>query len=674
MTQNDYSFLVERLRGNSGTNNYEQYLHCKCGQKQKCKLNLRRILLKNAEKVYEDKFDIETIRCNGCNGQYGVRNNLVGIKNKQSTLVEISFETSDCIVIGQTAFQLSKTKKYFRYDEDSDEVISFIVKDHIFYTPESRSFLVEYNQFEEATLNVSLEKNGLFGHNTKPTKKVASFELSSHKLLEHFFSYDSSINYQGLDSAFDFFDSIISESYDYEDFCRNKFVNDFKVSKTIHVEEKEGKKNFFIMKRDMFGGNTLIRKKIDFGDYITRLQKFSEICMVLTVFPNLSTLFKLKGVGFIYDLYKKGYLAPQKILVERGATSPVRILEVCCKYFHFENTANQRILTGNFQLKQEDFREDNFKLSPLLFRAIKEPEDITTLYKFIGKNLISKTEIESLFQKFEPSSVFHVMFKILNEPNIRQAKLTHKHISHMLRYDLLKESHSNSLSLYYDTMNSLSLIVEIIEQKKREGKSKRSIGKLTRISEDKLFDIKNFEKLKSLHDEMTAIYRALEDEGKDLKYQSAVKKFSKMSCQLNMFDFKVIPNLNELSKEGLVMHHCIYTYLNDIASGNYVAVRIKDLVSKERATLGIKIDGDKFYLQQLKGYYNSRATRLLIETCLDFCKKMNINIESNHLHNSDIQPNPSLEKRMKEYLDPEKANLLRKATAKKKNNRNLEKL
>jgi len=279
---------------------------------------------------------------------------------------------------------------------------------------------------------------------------------------------------------------------------------------------------------------------------------------------------------------------------------------------------------------------------------------------------LSKTEMESLFQRLNSEDVILVMSRLILGTNMRNVKLDMRHLNHIIKNRLFEDQAHDWLGIYYDTINSLKLIVDIINARKEQGKSISGLGKLMRISDEKLFEIKNYQKLKVLHDEMTAVYRAMEDEGKDLKYRSVEKQYSAMNSKVNMFDFKVIPNLKELSKEGLVMHHCIYTYLNDIASGNYLAVRVKDLISKERATMGLKVEGGKPHLQQLKGYYNSRPTALLIETVLAYCESMGIDIQSQYLHTGDIQPNLSLEKRMREYLDPEEAVKIRMKSKSKK--------
>ena len=121
----------------------------------------------------------------------------------------------------------------------------------------------------------------------------------------------------------------------------------------------------------------------------------------------------------------------------------------------------------------------------------------------------------------------------------------------------------------------------------------------------------------------------MEDENKDLIFREIVKKYKSLNNSMNLFEFKVIPNLKELSQEGLVMKHCIYTYLNDIVKGSYLAIRIKDTISKEKATMGLKIEDGNLFLQQLKGYENSRPTALLIGTVLNFCKENKIFTDSN---------------------------------------------
>ena len=278
---------------------------------------------------------------------------------------------------------------------------------------------------------------------------------------------------------------------------------------------------------------------------------------------------------------------------------------------------------------------------------------------------MTKSEIENLFVKFDNETVIYIMSKIISGANLRNTKLNLKHIYHIIKNKLYDNKSDEWLTIYYDTINTLNLIVEILKNKENNKKNNKYIN-LSRISENKLFEIKNYDKLRELHDEMFAIYRAMEDENKDTLFRSIVKKYKNLNFDFNYFEFKVIPNLKELSQEGLVMKHCIYTYLNDIIKGNYLAIRVKDTISKERATLGIKIEKDKLYVQQLKGYENSRPTHILIHQVMEYCKQLDIVIKSNHLHMSDLQSNISLEKRMKNYVSKEQAEKMRNKLSIKK--------
>lgn len=671
----EYPFLVEMGKERGSGRKYEQHLFCRCGHKQRVKVGLKRILLKNAENVYEDKYEVDSIRCEKCDEAFSVLNNLLGIKQGQNILAEISFESEDLGLNGKTIRNLKRNRKYFYYVESEDSISSFVVTDIMSYDSGTNQMSVfsdstdmKNGGFSGNLLSSSSPEPTLGQANAAKNLKLEVFDLSKPKIAEPFFSYDGSVSYVNLEVAFDYIDSILSKSYDYESLCSEKFLTDFRVSKSILFEKVNGNTVRYVMKKDMFGRNSFVKKKLDTGDYVNRLQKFSEVCFVFTSFPSISTLYKMKGFAFIYEAFKGGYLAPQSVLDYQRATNPMKIVETCCKYYFAQKENIKNILIGSEEQKEKRRleEEDDFRLSPLMFKSIFVPEDAMVIYRFSRKGILSKTEIESLFQRFGSDDVIEVMAKLVSNSNMRNVKLDMRHVNHIIKNRLFEENLNDWLGIYYDTINSLRLIVEIIRTRKEQGRSISGLGKLEKVSDEKLFEVKNYQRLKTLHDDMSAIYRAMEDEGKDLKYRAVVKEYLKMNLKMNMFDFKVIPNLNELSKEGLVMHHCIYTYLNDITSGSYVAVRVKDLISKERATMGLKISNGKPYLQQLKGYYNSRPTQLLIETALAYCESMGVTVQSSHLHQNDIQPNQSLEKRMREYLEPgEAAKLRMKAKSKK---------
>jgi hypothetical protein len=123
----------------------------------------------------------------------------------------------------------------------------------------------------------------------------------------------------------------------------------------------------------------------------------------------------------------------------------------------------------------------------------------------------------------------------------------------------------------------------------------------------------------------------------------------------------VVPTLESLNKEGLIMQHCIYTYLNRICERQYLAVHVQHLISNERATIGLIRSGKTLEFEQLKGYQNSRATKEMIETVMKFCRENGIAMNSGR--NSDLTPTKTYQKKMSDYLSEEELESVRKERA-----------
>lgn len=654
---NKYSFIVDLGKTQKKDKIYNQILICSCGNKQKSKITVKRTILKNTETLYEDKYSVEEIKCNNCKEQYDILNNLYGIKYQHNILVEIGYEREEIKLNKNHLFLLKKNKLYYYFDYANDELKNFVLTDFLIYDKKNRELkyyidesMLSFNLFDE-NLN-SVEK-----YRTKNLKqnKLKVFDLQDVNFINGFFDFDETINYLNLENCFNYYEDLLKNTYEYEMLMNEKFLNNFKISSKIHELEENGIIKKIVYNRDPFGTNKLVVKKLNVGDYLNKLIKLSNITSIFLDFPSISSLYKTKGLDFIISGFQKGFFCSSVILQNNNATNTNKILECCCK-FYFKNDKVE--LNVN--------QSEDFKFSHLIIKNINDSEDALVLYRFYKKNMLNKQEIENIFLKFDSQSIIKVFSKIVYNPNIRSVKLDIRHISHILKNKIFNGEHDEWLNIYYDTINTLNLIVGILKDKKDESKSFKKYSNLTRISENKLFEIKNYDKLRELHDEMFAIYRAMEDESKDTIFRNVVKKYNELNSILNSFEFKVIPNLKELSQEGLIMKHCIYTYLNDILNGGYLAIRVKDKISKEKATMGLKISDKKLHLQQLKGYENSRPTALLITTVLNYCEQFKIIVESNQLHRSDIQPNESLEKRMKNYLPKLKALEMRKKMNEKK--------
>lgn len=654
---NQYAFIVDFSKNAKKDKLFNQILFCSCGNKQKTKITVKRIILKNSESLFEDKYSIEEIVCSNCKQKYDVTNNVYGIKFGQNLLVECSYHKEQITINKKTIKILRKNKLYFFFDIVKQELQSFNLEDFIIFDDSNK----EIRLFsDESKLNLNIfdtsyelrNENLLNGekYNSKQIK-FKKYDLNEKNFFSSFFAFDEIVNYKNLEQCFEFFDDLLKNTYDYESLIKEKFISNFMVSSKIFEINEKDRLNFYINQKDPFGSNKLIRKKLNVGDYLNKLVKLSDITSFFISFPPISSLYKTKGLDFLIKSINKELFCPAPVLLINNSTNSAKILELCCKFYYNNSLFDNKT--------KKDLEKKDFKLSPLLIKNIHDPEDVLIIYQFFISQNISKQEIEHLFTKFSNNDVIEVMSKMSSGINHRNIKIELKHITHIIKSKLFKSS-EDWLSIYYDTINSLKLIVEILENSKKNSiKSKKYIN-LSKISENKLFDCKNFEKLRELHDEMFAVYRAIEDENKDELFRNVVKNHKKLNTKIDYFEFVVIPNLKELSKEGLIMKHCIYTYLNDILNGNYIAIRVKDTISKEKATLGIKIQNKTLYLQQLKGYENSRATSLLINSVLKFCQDFKIEIESGHLHKTDIQPNVNLIKRMKNYLSESEALEIRK--------------
>jgi len=655
---NNYTFIVDLGKNQKKDKIYNQILFCKCGNKQKSKITVKRTILKNTETIYEDKYSVEEIKCSNCGSKYDILNNLYGIKHNQNLLVEISYEREELIFKNNSNSVLKKNKIYYYFDQINDELKRFVLTDYLIF--DKKNSKIKY-YLDESMLNYNLFNSLETNIKKSPVKnlkqnKLKVFSLEDHGFINQFFEFDETINYKNLETCFDFLEDVLKNTYEYDFLMNEKFLNNFKVSsKIIEINEGEIVKKM-VNQKDPFGSGKLILKKLNIGDYLNKLIKFSDIVSIFITFPSISTLYKTKGLDFVIHGFNNKFFCSEVLLDYFNATNTNKILEYCCK-FYFKYDRDEVIGFNNNHSRNsfDKIKNEDFKFSHLLIKNINDSDDALVLYKFYKKNMLNKQEIENVFMKFNSEDIIKVFSKIVSNPNIRSIKLDIKHISHILKNKIFEGENDEWLNIYYDTINTLNLIVAILKEKKEEDKSFKKYSNLTRLSENKLFDIKNYDKLRELHDEMFAIYRAMEDETKDNVFRSIVKNYKNLNFTVDNFEFKVIPNLKELSQEGLVMKHCIYTYLNDIVKGNYLAIRIKDKISKEKATLGVKIINKKLYLQQLKGYENSRPTALLIKTTLDFCNNFEIIVESNNLHRSDIQPNESLEKRMKNYIPKIKA-------------------
>lgn len=649
---NRQSFIVDLPKKTDKSARNEQRLFCECGHSQNINTKIKRNILRKNENEYEDKYRLQDIFCKSCGKKTDLRNGVITLRKGKSVLGEISFEKKAYVLRGNTIRVLSKSKRFYWFDQDLDKIMSVSIQDLLIYD----------SKRDRLSLFVKSEKN------SPPLTEFSYFNLSDKNFFGSFFMFKENVAYSNVSSCHEFLSEIMNMTYDRDFLGADPFFSNFEISSQIKTEERDGETIFYTLSKHPFVEGEYIKRKLDLGDYLYKLKKMSEIIFIFKMFPPISSLAKLKGLKFVHSAYLDGFFANRECLYGNKATNPHKIVELCADTFLKEPIHNQ--LNG----AEERGKESGFRcfvagsrfFSSGILKFMKTHQDALVSYKFFKGMTIEKKDIHALFIKYNPDDVIKLMSNIITNPNIRNIKLETKHLNHILKNRLMEDDSSNWLGFYYDTINMIKLIHQIIKEKENKDIKNKKNKKLFRFSDEKLFEINGFEKLKSTHDEMFAMYQALENEEKDDAFRSVARSYKFLNQELDLFRFAVIPNLKELSKEGLLMKHCIYTYLNDIVQGDYIAIRVKDLISGEKATVGIKIIFQKLYLQQIKGYENSRATKELIDCVLNYCQKNNIFVNSEYVHRSDIQPKEELEKRMKNYLDKEKSLIIRRKELDKK--------
>lgn len=153
-----------------------------------------------------------------------------------------------------------------------------------------------------------------------------------------------------------------------------------------------------------------------------------------------------------------------------------------------------------------------------------------------------------------------------------------------------------------------------------------------------IFEPKNIEELIKLHDELSKNFSI--DKMLVPLYLKAVKPFLKLSQSVSgqgyNTRFELIKTVDELQHEGDSMEHCIASYANYVASGNYIAFRVFEDDTNGRFTLGLHREGSELLFDQLKGTRNHPASVPACQATLEFCNKNGISVAVEH--NNDLFP------------------------------------
>jgi RNAse (barnase) inhibitor barstar len=601
--------------GASESRGDKQKLYCSCGSTQEFSSKIMRNIVKNYDELTEDSESLKEVTCKDCNTEYNLNKKVYLLTPNKDELYSIEYfleKTDKSLKLFKKKFfaNHSSNKKTLTTKEVIDvlelDLTTNVVTLNIKPPFNTKDSLCSTN-FNNLGLNFDEELNIVV-------------DITNVSVLEEFLSFVNYIDYVGLDSAYLFLEIIQEKIKDLEKFKKINFLDFLFSNNKIYTEKNERDEEFYYQMIDSgFGDGNKVKKTLVYGDYIFNLLSTYKLFLSILSFEESSTIILTKNYEFFKKFIESKYICLPSTYKSKEASNANKIIETS---IFFDKEGKTRLKDLNIIDENE---KNNLKISDTLYNSIENIKNLDILVDCYSNNILNKSEMEYLFQNFENKRVYEILERITQQKNRDGQIFTIKHCEHILKSSFDIESNkSDYVSVYSDTIR----VIGLLELKDKE-----------------IFKCKNYEALKNLHDDYTARFNAMKDSRKAEIYLKAINPYLHLNKRVGYVDFEVVASTERLNLEGLQMHHCIYTYLNRICEQDYLAINVTHSITKERATAGFVVSkAGKLELEQLKGFYNSRATSEVIQSVLQFCNENKIAI-SNY-NNGDTTPDKSRQREM----------------------------
>ncbi len=613
MSTKSFSFVVDLsqtmiVSNISSSKNDNQKLYCKCGHSQQYSQKIKRNIVKNYDELTEDGNSVKSVSCDNCGEIYDFNNKVFLINPNIEELYNIRYE----LVKKGSKCHLNRYKSLVFHSEVNNDISKKELVDSLVIDLKDNKIKLKVN---EVFLNKEIISSVLGSDFNVSEQKVLSqtLDITNISLLEEFFHFKDSVNYEGLSDIYKLVQICKDNVKDLNKFNDVFFLN-FINSNEINFDlEQDGTEVYYQYVDSGFGDANTIKRKIVNGDFLFNLLNAYKLLFSLMTFENSSTIILTKGFNFFTKWIESKFLKSPEIYKNNDSTNPISIIETSLN-------DNQEI-----------------NISQTIYNSIRNISDLENIINNDKYKILKKNELENLLQNYNSKRVYNLISKISNLHNRNEENMViFKHVEHILKNKIDEDVKSDFLTTYVDTIRVIGLL---------------------ELKDKMIFKCKDYKTLKDMHDDYSSRFNAMKDLKKAEIYKKAVSQFEVLNTTIGDVEFMVVPTTERLNLEGLQMNHCIYTYLNRICDQVYLAINVNHLITNERATAGFIRKGNKLELEQLKGFYNSRATRELIETTLDFCNKNKIKINT---YNSDLTPDKDRQRSMSGQMSEEHLFKLRK--------------
>jgi len=631
------SMVVSVASDESNISTKGQILYCKCSSIQKFNGKLVRNVIKNYDELTEDSESLKSITCTSCNTVYDNLEKLYLLEPNVTELYGVTYS----VKVEEEKFVLSRVKNVVEYISGNRELkfsesLDFLEIDMLNKTSKltlSKPFV----RGESSIRELSVKKNEVIDSSIKG-KDSESFDLDITNVayLEEFFFYSDSIKYTGFDNVLKSLELIKKQIKDLDKFNSVYFIDFIKSKSQIQIEKDEfGNVEYYQNLDSGFGDGEIVKKKLNLGDYLFNSMNSYKLMLSILSFESASCIIHTKGYNFFKAWTESTFICKPDVYMEKKATNPQSIMEVSMALS--KGGASSRSGMKDLVSSGKIFDSEFLKVSSTIYNSIKIISHLETLNKSYLFEITSKNQLEFLLQNFEQKRIYEVLSKVVKSRNLTDdICLSFKNIRHILDCKMDKSS-NDYVTIYRDSLR----VVDLLEVKQKV-----------------IFKCKNFKQLKDLHDDYTSRYNVMKDAKKSEFYKKSTSDFKHLNTQVGDVKFEIVDTAERLNLEGLQMHHCIYTYLNRICDKKYLAINVTHMITGERATAGFVRNGKTIELEQLKGYYNSRATKELIDSIFVFCS--NNKIQTKTSFSSDMNPDSSRQRLMPGQMSEQELFIIRK--------------
>lgn len=601
-----------------------QELHCNCGNIQKFNNKLVRNIIKNYDELTEDSESVKSITCKSCKIVYNNLEKLYLLETNSPEIYSVNYEIEQ----KSDSHFLLKRIKYVAEYKSINKKIEFT---------KSLDFL-EINAVDKSSLiNISLpyintsETTAFTKGGKKENEKnnfIKEIDITNVQYLEEFFAYSDSVVYSGFENIIKSLNITKSHIKDLDKFDSVYFIDFIKSkSKVEMITSESGCVNYFQNLDSGFGDGKTIKKSLNCGDYLFNTMNSYKLLVSMISFENASCIIHTKGYDFFKNWTESNYICKPELYLKHKATNPHSIMEIS-----MTKSSEGDSIKEFLENKSDNIFNKRLKISSTIYNSIKVISQLKTLQHSYIFGIANKEQLEFLFQNYESNRVYSCLSKLSNKRLNDNIILNFKNVKHILdcNLDEYYKASSDYVTIYKDTLR----VIDLLE-----------------VKDKVIFKCKNYKQLKDLHDDYSSRYNAMKDAKKSEFYLKAVAPFHSLNSQVGDVKFEVVDTAERLNLEGLQMHHCIYTYLNRICDKSYLAINVTHTITNERATAGFMRKGDSLLFEQLKGYYNSRATQELILATFQFCD--NFNISTTKSYSSDMQSDKSRERQMPGQMSEE---------------------